>query len=228
MENNELAFLMRQYEILISRSEHHHIRWNDHWRVYLTVLGIIMGAMITVLAVGSADVGGRISSFAWRTVSGIGAAVALLAMISLNRIRNDHKLIWHYLRRIEERIKCVADGWPFISQFTVGRKFFSDEVADLPFRSDGQEVEGEKGMERFTPTWVPRLWKLNQSHLATVTFGLFALFFLIGLLFPGILVTRESSGNQSSAGVQESQRPTAEIQTDRRRGDTMPLNVPAE
>ncbi len=164
MEKTEL--LVKQYEILVDLLDHHHRRWIDHWRAYLTALTIMTG-IATATAVVGRDA--AVASSAPAILAAVlGAIISGAAWISINRIRNDGRLTFLHLRKTEGLIVGEVPSGAFVPLFTRGRKLFTEGVLDdLEFKPS-------------RPRW---LRKVDQYHLATVACGSFLVFFLtVGII----------------------------------------------
>ena len=164
MEKEE--FYTRQYEILISLFEIHHKRWIDHWRTYLTILAIITASIAAIIKIedgmGSGDL--RIVLF---SASFLGLCISIFGWISLNRIMNDYNLNYSHIRKMERIIEKEINDKEFLKIFVDGKQFFADGVFDE---------------HRYRPWCFRFLRNINQYKLATLTFLLFMIFFILILL----------------------------------------------
>ncbi len=151
--------LIMQYEKLISMQDLNHKRWIDHWKTFLTILTILMAILTALIKV---DKKGFLENGAIIFISIAGIIISLSGWISLCRIRKDANLTYFHLRKIENIF--FENNFNYVPIFNNGRDLFKKGIlGDLTFKNR-------------------LLRKLNLTYLASISFIIFALFFLLILL----------------------------------------------
>jgi hypothetical protein len=158
---DDLKVLMMQYEKLYASYELHHRRWDDHWKVYLIILSIFTAILSALFDKNGIDTIKFI-------VSIIGIIISISGCIALNRISNDASLTFYHLRNFENEFK--TRGFINIPYFTIGKEFFEKGYCR-------DEKDFYKDL-RFKPFSL-RIIKI--THLAWISFILFAIFFIVNL-----------------------------------------------
>jgi hypothetical protein len=153
---NTPEILRMQYDKLFAIYEHHHKRWDDHWKVYLLFLSLVTAILSALFTTDGLTI---IKIF----LSLIGIVVCLSGGIALNRINNDAKLTLFHMRKFEEDF--LEQNVPHYQIFKIGKQFFdTGKYDDLVFKP------------RF-------LLKVNILCLALISFGLFATFFIFCIIY---------------------------------------------
>ena len=156
---DDLKVFLMQYEKVFASYELHHKRWDDHWKVYLLILSIFTAILSALL---EKEEMGTVKTI----VSILGIIISTCGYIALNRISNDAALTFYHLRNFENEIK--KRNLISIPYFTIGKAFFDKGLY--------QNENGFYNDLKFKPFF---LRSIKITHLATISFSLFAFFFIV-------------------------------------------------